>query len=184
VSAEPDLATLADEELAAVCQHQVVGVESIARLDALVEPLGRVTTFVGNHTTFARTRRRARHRGAAGQRRLSFVGKRTKAHAGDVDGDIKHDRLLRARTDHGFSQAFLAIALDDKARQGSRQDGQVIPVRDLLEQGEPAHAIAPKLGLDVDVIHYLPREDLAATQHIGFTARLRRDGVGPGREGF
>ena len=39
MAAEPDLAALADEELAGVGQAQMVRIEAVARLDALVEPL-------------------------------------------------------------------------------------------------------------------------------------------------
>src|SRR5207245_6988248 len=70
VPAEADLAALADEELAGVGQPQVVRVEPIARLDALVEPLGRVTALVRDHAALAGAGRRAGHRRAARQRDL------------------------------------------------------------------------------------------------------------------
>ena len=38
MAAEPDLAALADEELASVGKPQMMRVEAVARLDALIEP--------------------------------------------------------------------------------------------------------------------------------------------------
>ena len=166
VPAKAHLAALPDEELAAIGQHQVVRVEPVPRLDALVEPFRAEAPLVGDHPTFARTGRRARHRGAPRQRGLGLIRKRAKGHAGDVDRDIQLKRLLGARPDHRLGLAFLAIALDHEPRQRAGKEGQVIPVRDLLEQREPPHPVAAKLGLDVDVVHHVGREDEAVAQPV------------------
>ena len=100
VAAEADLAALADEDLAGVGQAQVVRVEAVARLDALVEPLVRVAALVGDHAALARAGGGAGHGGAARQRDLGLVGERAEAHAGDVDRDVEHERPLGARADH------------------------------------------------------------------------------------
>ena len=99
VAAEPDLAALADEDLAGVGQPQVVRVEAVARLDALVEPLLRVAPLVGHHAALAGAGGGAGHGGAAGQRHLGLVGEGAEAHAGDVDGDVQHQRPLGAGAD-------------------------------------------------------------------------------------
>ena len=127
VAAETDLAPLADEELAAIGQAQMVRVEAVARLDALIEPLRRIAPLVGDHAAFAGAGGGAGHGGAARQSDLGLVGQRAKAHAGDVDRNVEHQRPLRARTDDGLGFALLAIALDDEARQRSGQEGQIVP---------------------------------------------------------
>jgi hypothetical protein len=53
VAAHADLAALADEELDAVGQHQVVGVEAVAALDHLVVPLGREVALRRDHSPLA-----------------------------------------------------------------------------------------------------------------------------------
>ena len=162
VAAEADLAALADEELDRVGQHQVVRVEPVPALDDLVVPLGRQVALGRDHAALARAGRGAGHRGALGQRHLRLDRQRAEAHAGDVDRDVELDRLLReARAEHGLRLALLAVALDDEARQRARQEHEVVPVRDLLEDREAAHAVAPELGLHVDVVDDLGREDLA-----------------------
>ena len=166
MAAEADLAALADEELAAVRQAQVVRVEAIARLDVLIEPLVREAPLIGDHAAFARAGRRARHGGAARQRHLGFIGQGAEAHAGDVDRNVEHDRLLGARPDHRLGLAFLAIALDHETGEGARQESQVVPVRDFLEQRETAHAVAAEFRLDMDVIDDFRCEDLALAKAV------------------
>ena len=165
VSAEPHLAALADEELARVREHQVVGVEPVARLDALVEPLGRIAPLVRDHASLARARRRPRHRRTAGEGGLRLVGQRAEAHAGDVDRDVELEGDLRARADDRLRVALLAVALDHEAGQRPRKEGEVVPVRDRLEHGEAAHPVSPELGLDVDVVDHLPGEDPAPPEN-------------------
>ena len=181
MAAEADLAALADEELDGVRQLQMVRVEAVARLDALVEPLRGIAAFVRDHAAFAGAGRRAGHGGATGERDLRLEGQRAEAHAGDVDGDIKHQRPLGLRSDDRLGQALLAIALDDEARQRARQEGQVVPMRDLLEEREAAHAVAAELRLDMDVVDHLGREDAAmpeqalVARRLLHRLRLRRD---------
>src|SRR6185312_9453643 len=107
VAAEADLAALADEELTGVGQPQVMRVEAVARLDALVEPLRGVAALVRDHAALAGAGGRARHGGAAGERDLGLEGERAEAHAGDVDGDVQHQRALRLGADHRLRDALL-----------------------------------------------------------------------------
>ena len=97
VTTQTDLAALADEKLAGVGQTQVMRIEAVARLDALIEPLGRIAPLVGDHAALARAGRRARHGGAARQRGLGLVGERAEAHAGDVDRDVELQGPLGTR---------------------------------------------------------------------------------------
>jgi hypothetical protein len=53
MAAEADLAALADEELAGIRKLQVMRVEAVARLDARVEPLGRLAPHGRDHAAFA-----------------------------------------------------------------------------------------------------------------------------------
>ena len=155
MAAEPHLAALADEELAGVREAQVVRIEAVARLDALVEPLLGIAALVGDHPALSGARGGAGHGGAAGERCLGLVGERAEAHAGDVDGDVEHQRALRHRPDHRRGRAFLAVALDDEARERAGQEGQVVEGRDVLEEREAPHPVAAELRLDVDVVDHL-----------------------------
>src|SRR4030095_8152731 len=84
MAAKPDLAALADEELARVGETQVMRGEAVTRLDALIEPLDRVAPLVRDHAALARARGRAGHGGAAGERDLGFVRERAEAPAGHI----------------------------------------------------------------------------------------------------
>ena len=165
VAAQADLAALPDEELDGVGQHQVMRVEAVAALNDLVVPLGREVALGRDHPALSRAGRRAGHRGALGERHLGLDRQRAEAHARDVDGDVELDRLLReARAEHRLRHALLAVALDHEARERARQEDQLVPVRDLLEHREAAHPVAAELGLHVDVVDDLGREDLRAPE--------------------
>ena len=165
VPAQADLAALPDEELDRVGQHQVVRVEPVPALDDLVVPLGRQVALGRDHPALSRAGRGAGHRGALGERHLGLDRQRAEAHAGDVDRDVELDRLLgEARAEHGLGHALLAVALDHEARERAGQEDQLVPVRDLLEHREAAHPVAAELGLHVDVVDDLRREDLAAAE--------------------
>src|SRR5947207_10708066 len=97
MAAEADLAALADEELAGIGETQMMRVEAIARLDALIEPFHRIAPLIGDHAAFARAGGRTGHGGATGERDLRFIGKRAEGHAGHVDLDIEHHRTLVVR---------------------------------------------------------------------------------------
>ncbi len=127
MAAEADLAALADEELAGVGQPQVVRVEAVAALDALVEPFGRVAALVRDHAALAGAGGGAGHGGAAGERDLGLVGQSAEAHAGDVDGNVELERTLGPRAQDRLGQALLAVALDHEAGQRARQEGQLVP---------------------------------------------------------
>src|SRR5437016_602428 len=114
----------------------MIRIEAVARLDALIEPFGGIATLIGDHAALARTGGRPRHGGAARERDLRFVAQRPEAHAGYVDGDIENQRTLGARTDDGLRLAFLAITFDDEARECTRQERQIVPAGNLLEQRE------------------------------------------------
>src|SRR6188472_1950894 len=164
MAAKPDLTALTNEELARVRESQMMRVEAVARLDALIEPLDRVAALVGDHAAFAGAGSGASHGGAAGERNLRLVGERAEAHAGHIDRDVERHRPLGLRSYDRLRVAFLAIALDDEAGQRPGQEGEVVPVRDLLEQREAAHAVAAELGLHMDVVDDLRREDPAMTK--------------------
>ena len=167
VAAEPDLAALPDEELARVGEHQVVRVEPVPRLDALVVPLRRVVALRRDHPALARARRGAGHGRALRERHLGLERQRAEGHARDVDRDVELERVLReARAEHRRRVALLAVALDDEARQRAGEEHELVPVRDRLEDREAAHAVAAELGLDVDVVDDLGREDAAAPEDV------------------
>ncbi len=166
MAAKADLAALADEELAGVGKAQMMRIEAVTRLNALVEPFLRIAPLVRDHAALAGTGGGARHGGAAGERDLGLKGESAEAHAGDIDGNVEHHRPLGARTDHGSRVAFLAIAFDDEAGERAGKERQIVPMRNLLEQRESAHAIAAELGLDVDVVDDLGREDLRTAEKI------------------
>ena len=174
--AQTDLAALADEELDAIGQHQVVRIEAVAALDHLVVPLGRKVALGRDHPALARAGRGAGHRRAFSQRHLGLERQRAEAHPGDVDRDVELQRLLReACPEHGPGRALLAVALDHEPGQRSGQEHQLVPVRDRLEHREPAHPVAPELGLDVDVVDHLGGEDPAVTELVpGRSGRSRR----------
>ena len=165
VPAEADLASLADEELHGVGQHQVVRVEPVPALDDLVVPLGAQVALGRDHSALAAARCRAGHGRALRERHLRLERQRAEAHPRDVDRDVELDRLLgEARAEHRLRDALLAIALDHEARERARQEDQLVPVRDLLEHREAAHPVATELGLHVDVVDDLRREDLRAAE--------------------
>ena len=176
VTAEPDLAALADEELAGIRESQMVRIEAVAGLDALVEPLLGIAALVGDHPALAGARGGTRHGGAAGKRCLGLVGERAEAHAGDVDRDVEHQRALGLGPDHRGGRALLAIALDDEARERARQEGEVVEGRDVLEEREAPHPVAAELRLDVDVVDHLRREDAAPTEDVTVAAGPVGDG--------
>src|SRR5262249_30865534 len=172
MSAQANLTALTDENFAGVGKIQVVGIKAVARLNALVDPLSRISPLIGDHAALARAGRRARHGRSPRERDLCFVGQRSETHASDVDRDIEHDRALGARTEHGLGLALLAVALDDEARQRARQEGEIVPARNLLEYCHTAHAVAAKLGLDMDVVDHLRREQEVLTKDVPVASRL------------
>ena len=167
VPAEPDLAALADEELDRVREHQVVRVEPVPALDALVVPLGRVVALGRDHPALARAGRGPGHGRAPGERHLRLQREGAEAHPRDVDGDVELERLPgEAGAQHRRRVAFLAIALDHEPGQRARQEDELVPVRDPLEDREAAHPVAAQLGLHVDVVDHLGREDAAPPEHL------------------
>jgi hypothetical protein len=178
VTAETDLAALSDEELHAVGETQVVRIEAIAALDALIIPLRRIAPFIRDHAAFTRTRGGTRHRRTARKRHLCLIRQGTEAHARDVDWNVEHHRTLGARAKHGLGDALLAVTFDHETRQRSRKEGQIVEPRDFLEHREAAHAVTPEFSLDVDVVDHLGREDLAAPEQLLVaTAVIERFGV-------
>ena len=158
-----------------------MGVEPVARLDALVEPLGRVAPFVRNHPALAGARRGPRHRRAAGERGLRLVGEGPEAHAGDVDRDVELERPLRAGPDDRLRVALLPVAFDHEPRQRAGKEREVVPVRDRLEHREAAHPVAAELGLDVNVVDDLAGEDPAPPENARVALRLGGGRVESGR---
>src|SRR5918911_1390199 len=169
VAAGAGLAALADEDLAGVGLEQVVRVEAVAALDALIVPLGGVFALLGDGAAVAAAGGRAGHGGALGQGDLGVLGERAIAHARDVDRDVQHQRVPgEAGAEHRLRLALLAVALDDEARERGGQEGQVVKLRDLLEHAKAAHAVAADLRLDVDVVDNLSGPDGAAPHGQGF----------------
>src|SRR5262249_23708914 len=117
MSTQADLAALPDEDFAGIGDPQVVRIEAVARLDALVEPLRRVTTLVRNHPALPRARRRPGQGRAARERDLRLVRERAEAHARDVDWDVEHDWSLCTRTENGLGLALFSVTFDHKAGQ-------------------------------------------------------------------
>src|SRR5437899_6962362 len=140
----------------------MIRVEAVARLDALIEPFGGIAALIGDHATLARAGGGPCHGCAPRERDLCLVAQRPEAHAGYVDGDVKNQRTLGARTDDGLGLAFLAIALDDEARERTRQERQIVPAGDLFEQREAAHAIAAEFRFYMNVVDDCGREHEAA----------------------
>ena len=166
VAAEADLAALPDEELTGVRQHQVVRVEPVPALNALVVPLRREVSLRRDHSALAGAGGRPSHRSALGERHLRFEREGAEAHPGDVDGNVELDRILgEARAEHRLRHAFLAVALDHEPGQRPGQEHELVPVRHALERREAAHAVAAQLGLHVDVVDDFRGEDRAAPQH-------------------
>src|SRR5690606_11792225 len=122
--AEADLAALTDEELAGVGEPEMVRIEAVARLDALVQPLDGVAPLVRYQAALSGSGRRSCYRCAARERNLGFVGERDETHARDVNGYVEHHRPLGAGADDGLGVAFLPIALDDEARERVGQERQ------------------------------------------------------------
>src|SRR5215207_8943082 len=166
MAAEADLAALADEELAGIGKAQMMRIEAVARLDALIEPFFGIAPLIGYHAAFAGTGSRARHGGAAGKSNLRLIGQSAEAHSRDIDRDIENHGALGARADDGARVAFLPVALDDEASKRAGQKGQIVPVGDPLEQGKSPHAVTAKLRFDVDVVHHLGREDARAAEQV------------------
>ena len=73
MASKTDFAALADKELAGIGEPQVMRIEAIARLNALIEPLHRIAALIWNHAAFARAGGRAGHGGATGERDLGLV---------------------------------------------------------------------------------------------------------------
>ena len=98
-----------------------------------------------------------------------FASRRQRAerHARDVDRDVELERLLReARAEHGLRLALLAVALDHEAGERAGEEDELVPVRHRLEDREAAHPVAAELGLHVDVVDDLRREDPAAAEDV------------------
>src|SRR5260370_38050662 len=74
-----------------------------------------------------------------------------------------------ARAEPRLGLALLAVALNDEPGQRACKEHQLVPVGDALEPREAAHAVAAELGLYVDVVYYLGRENAAVPQY-GLTA--------------
>ena len=166
VTTQTNLTTLANKEFTAIRQDKVVRVEAIARLNALIEPLGRVTALIRDHTPLARARCRTGHSSSTGERRFGFVGQSPEAHPRHIDRNIQFQGAFRARANHRLGFTFLAIPFDHEPRQRARQKGQIIPMGDLLEQRKPPHPIPAKFGLDMDIVHDARWKNKAVTDAV------------------
>src|SRR5262249_35458343 len=139
--------------------------EPVPALDDLVVPLGGQVALRRDHAALARAGGRTRHRGALGQRHLGFKGQRAEAHPGDEHGNVELERMAgEAPAEHRLGLGLLPVGLDEEAGQGAREEHQLVPVRDPLEHREAAHPVPAELGLDVDVVDDLGREDAAVPE--------------------
>ena len=85
-------------------------------------------------------------------------------------------RLARG-PEHRLRVALLPVSLDHEARQGAREEGEIVPARNLLEHREAAHAVPSELGLDVDVVDDLGCETGSSSP--AGSARSRRAPMHP-----
>ena len=159
MSAQPDFTSLSDEELTGICETKMVRIESVERLDALVEPLGGIPPFIGDHTTFSRTGSSTSHRCATSQCGFGLITQGTKTHSRNINGNIKFQGAFGFRANHGFGVTLFPVSLNDEPCQGAWHKSQVIPGRDFFEKGEATHSITSKLGLDMNVVDHLWFED-------------------------
>ena len=122
--------TLADHDFDGICTPHVVGIEAIARGQALIHQHLRRGALLGRHAAVARGRRRAHLGRGAAEGLLDSRGQRPKAHAGHGDGNGELDGLGReARAQQSLGRAALAIAFERIARQRGGEEQQVVEIR-------------------------------------------------------
>ena len=136
----------------------MVWIETVARLNALIEPFFGVAPFVRYHPALPGTRGTARHRCTTSQRCLCFIRQCAETHAGNVNRNIQLDRTLCPWPNHGFSQALFPVTLDHESGQRTGKECQIIPTWNFLEQRKSPHTIPAELRLDVDIVNHLRRK--------------------------
>src|SRR5262249_42291878 len=113
------LGALADDDLNGVGLAQVVGVEAVARRQALVDERLAGEAFLGRHATVAGGGRGAHRRRGPADRLLGIGRQRPEAHAGDGDWDGQLDRLLGvAGAEDRLGVALLTVAFERVAGGG------------------------------------------------------------------
>ena len=143
-AAAAGLRALADDDLDRIRPPHVVGIEPVARGQALVHQRLRSGALLGGHAAVA-GRGRGAHLGCrAAERLLDPRGKRAEAHARDRDRDRKLDGpRCEARAQQRLGRAPLAISLERIARQGGREEQQVVEIRHPALGAEPANFVQP-----------------------------------------
>ena len=155
MTAEPDLAALSDKEFAGVRQTQMMRIEAIAGLNALIEPLTGVTSLIRDHSALTRTCRSTCHGGSSSQSGFRFIGESAETHTGNVNRDVENQRFLRTRTQYRLGHTAFTISFDHKSGERSRQECQFVECGNFLEQRKTPHAIPSEFRLDMDIVDSL-----------------------------
>ena len=124
------LRALADDDFDGIGASHVVGIEPVARRQALVHQHLRRGAFLLRHAAIAGRGGGSRLGGLAAERLLDPGGQRAEAHARDGDRYGEFDGLGgEAGPEHGLGHAALPIALQRIAGQGCREKQQVLEAR-------------------------------------------------------
>ena len=173
--------SLAHHDFDGLGLHQVVGVESVAAGQHLINQLLGRGPFRRQHTAVAGATGGPNQGCRLAQRGLGVGRQRAVAHAADVDRGFQYQRVLGVqRPDDRPRVAAFLVAFQGEAGEASGKEGQVVEVGDFLEGRKAAYAVAAKLCLGVDVFHSPGRPDLAAVHYhrIALTLALSIEGEG------
>ena len=172
------LCALADDDLDRVGTTQVIRVHAVARRQQLVDEDLRMAALLLCHAAVTSGRRRARHRGAAAEGLLGRTRQGAEAHAGDRDGDLEVDRLLReARAEHDVGRAPLAIALEGVARHRRSEEEQVVEVRQLALGAEAADVVDALARRTTDLMDRVAVEDVGLLEPWMPVGAVRAGGI-------
>ena len=151
------LGALADDDLDGVGHLEVGGVEPVAAGQHLVdEDVGGVPLF-GQHAAVAGGGGDAQTGGGRPERRLGGLRQRAVRHAGDGDGPVEHDGLGGDPVPQDRAGlAALPVALERKARQRARHEGQVVEAGDPEAGGTALDAVPAEGRLVPDVLDDVP----------------------------
>ncbi len=173
------LRALADDDLDRVGLPHVVRVVAVVARRHLVDERLRRGALAAVHASVACRRRRADGRGRPAERLLRVRRERAEAHPGDADRRRELDRPRAAGSENGLRLAALPVALERHAREGARDEREVVEARKLARGRERAHHVAAELGLALDVLDRLGRPDVRARAAAG---RRSSQGLLPDRE--
>ena len=153
------LGALADHHLDGVGLAQVVRVEAVTRGQALIhQRLGRAALLL-RHAAVTGGRAGAHLGRSTAQRFLHVRRQRTKAHAGDGDGDVEFDRLLgESGAEDGLGHTLLAVTLERVTRHRSGKEQQIIEMRHVALGTQPADLVETMSRSILDVVDDAPVE--------------------------